>query len=262
MRRHRHSAPEGARRSGPRRPPSPRRTSDPGRIPSLLRLQRTAGNRAVGQVLRQAPPATAEATGEPADEPTVDSAFVGRFVSAVSSAYATWKATARITGAIIQGASALGGSLVGVPLGPLIRGAGPGSTTEERVTTAQLAGALDSAFRGAMGTFSLPGLAMYPAFASWPGPMAPPMPCIPQPLPVALPGLGRIGSVTSPVAGDMAPTARAAMTAARGTLLANVAGTRIVNAMGTGPVPTFAPPFVPAGPVISGRILPTPGVLQ
>jgi len=30
------------------------------------------------------------------------------------------------------------------------------------------------------------------------------------------------------------------------------ASTMVTNVLGTGPVPTFAPPFVPAGPVIGG----------
>ena len=40
------------------------------------------------------------------------------------------------------------------------------------------------------------------------------------------------------------------------------ASTMISGVMGTGPVPTFAPPFVPVGPVVAGSIVPTPGVLK
>jgi hypothetical protein len=39
------------------------------------------------------------------------------------------------------------------------------------------------------------------------------------------------------------------------------ASTQIMNVMGTGPVPTFAPPFVPVGPVVGGFLVPKPGVL-
>ena len=38
------------------------------------------------------------------------------------------------------------------------------------------------------------------------------------------------------------------------------ASTMISNVMGTGPVPTFAPPFVPVGPVVGGFLVPAPGV--
>ena len=30
--------------------------------------------------------------------------------------------------------------------------------------------------------------------------------------------------------------------------------------VGAGPVPTFAPPFLPVGPVLAGTVIPTPGV--
>ncbi len=38
--------------------------------------------------------------------------------------------------------------------------------------------------------------------------------------------------------------------------------TIVQNVLGTGPVPTFAPPVVPAGPVLAGTVIPMPGVLK
>jgi hypothetical protein len=38
------------------------------------------------------------------------------------------------------------------------------------------------------------------------------------------------------------------------------ASTLVNNVLGMGPVPTFAPPFVPAGPVLMGSVIPMPGV--
>jgi hypothetical protein len=35
--------------------------------------------------------------------------------------------------------------------------------------------------------------------------------------------------------------------------------TQVTNVLGTGPIPTFAPPFVPAGPVLGGVGTMTPG---
>jgi hypothetical protein len=35
--------------------------------------------------------------------------------------------------------------------------------------------------------------------------------------------------------------------------------TMVTNVLGTGPVPTFAPPYVPAGPVVGGTAVMTPG---
>ena len=37
--------------------------------------------------------------------------------------------------------------------------------------------------------------------------------------------------------------------------------TIVQNVLGMGPIPTFAPPFVPVGPVVMGTVIPTPGVL-
>jgi hypothetical protein len=113
---------------------------------------------------------------------------------------------------------------------------------------------------------------MYPpTFASFPGPMHPPTPNIP--LPVAA------GSS----AGD--PTMKKGMLSQL--MMANLSGvtpdkltqllfdkvsegfcmifdiwktsTMISNVLGTGPVPSFAPPFVPVGPVVAGSIIPKPG---
>jgi len=39
------------------------------------------------------------------------------------------------------------------------------------------------------------------------------------------------------------------------------ASTMVQNVLGMGPIPTFAPPFVPVGPVVMGSVIPTPGVL-
>ena len=52
-----------------------------------------------------------------------------------------------------------------------------------------------------------------------------------------------------------------ALAQAFGTVFQMFKTTTIVqNVLGTGPVPTFAPPFVPVGPVLAGTVIPTPGV--
>ena len=35
--------------------------------------------------------------------------------------------------------------------------------------------------------------------------------------------------------------------------------TQVSLVMGMGPIPSFAPPYVPVGPVVGGSTLPTPG---
>jgi hypothetical protein len=113
---------------------------------------------------------------------------------------------------------------------------------------------------------------MYPpTFASFPGPTHPPTPNIP--LPVA--------------AGSSAGDAMMKKNMLSQLMMANLSGvtpdkltkllfdkfaegfcmifdiwkasTMISNVLGTGPVPSFAPPFAPVGPVVAGSIVPKPG---
>lgn len=115
---------------------------------------------------------------------------------------------------------------------------------------------------------------MYPpTFSAFPGPMHPPTPNIPLPL----------------IAGSSGGDSMMKKKAMSGLMLANLSGvtpdsltqmlfdkfaegfcmvfdiwkasTMIMNVLGTGPVPSFAPPFAPVGPVVGGSIIPTPGVL-
>ncbi len=44
-------------------------------------------------------------------------------------------------------------------------------------------------------------------------------------------------------------------------LLTWIADKQLMNLLGVGPVPSFAPPYVPAGPVVMGKVLPTPGII-
>jgi len=113
---------------------------------------------------------------------------------------------------------------------------------------------------------------MYPAFAAFPAPIAPPTPNIPIPL-IALSSPGEAGLSPALLKGMMDanfgdPTAQHAsdLFAAISNAFSNVfqifkASTLVLNVLGTGPVPIYAPPFVPAGPVIMGSVIPTPGVL-
>ena len=125
---------------------------------------------------------------------------------------------------------------------------------------------------------TLPGLPLWPAFCAFPGPMAPPMPVIPMPL------IAYISPKMTAVA--MASDMKKAMidaldkgvkdedgpkhhekifeSIATAVTLATVAWLpmqMVMNLMGKGPIPTFAPPVVPVGPVVAGDVLPTPGPL-
>lgn len=111
--------------------------------------------------------------------------------------------------------------------------------------------------------------AAYPAFAAFPGPLAPPTPAATGPIALArgssvgefglrAPILaGKLISAVKPFARNIGVSPETAMTALAKwvdvsfTEWKGLAG--IVGLLGKGPVPTFAPPYVPVGPVVAGE---------
>jgi hypothetical protein len=126
---------------------------------------------------------------------------------------------------------------------------------------------------------TITGLPLYPAFAAFPGPMAPPMPNVPVPLIACVSAM-----MTSIVAPDEMTSAMDdaldqdlkdkdpekhfhAMHQAIATVLSLafllwLPQQQVNLVLGKGPIPTFAPPFVPVGPVVGGDNIPMPGHLM
>lgn len=198
-------------------------------------------------------------------------AYIDGVSGAICGAIDNWMKMAMVTAALINGPAGtlLPGGVVGPPLLPLILGQAPKNTPLE----AQYSLAIANAFGTAWQTWQtgLTGMLTYPAFAAVPSPMAPPMPNVPMPLvafasageallsPATLKG-AMIGMLANPTA-QHAPDLFDALAQAFGTVFQMFKTTTIVqNVLGTGPVPTFAPPFVPVGPVMAGTVIPTPGV--
>jgi len=160
---------------------------------------------------------------------------------------------------------------VGPPLTPLIMAQGPKGTPQEIKYTSAIANALGTAWLSWQSSIKVPGLPWYPAFAAFPGPVAPPMPNIPVPLialvsvdaslsPGALSGLmtANLGDPTALHAQDLFD----AISKAFNTVFTMFkAMTMVTNVLGTGPIPTFAPPIVPVGPVLGGVGTGPPGCL-
>ena len=120
---------------------------------------------------------------------------------------------------------------------------------------------------------TVPGLPWYPAFAAFPGPNAPPMPNVPMPL------ISCVSTRASRlvVASEIADAIRQALPAnlssetafinrvAAGLALGAstwLGSAQVMNVLGYGPVPSFAPPYVPVGPVVGGTNIPAPGHLM
>jgi hypothetical protein len=94
-------------------------------------------------------------------------------------------------------------------------------------------------------------------------PIAPPTPNVPTPFSSFVHSVGSIQMLGGVGARD--PVA-AEVVSAVGTAIGVVfpewlARTQVINMLGTGPVPTFAPPYVPVGPVVGGIANAIPGFL-
>ncbi len=120
---------------------------------------------------------------------------------------------------------------------------------------------------------TVPGLPWYPAFAAFPGPIAPPMPNVPMPLISCVSARASkimvhseiadaiTQALPAPLSGETAFINRVAtgLALAASTWLGSA---QVMNVLGHGQVPSFAPPYVPVGPVVGGTIIAAPGHLM
>jgi len=198
--------------------------------------------------------------------------YIDGICGAICDAIDKWMKMTMITSALINGpvGVVLPGSFVGPPLMPLILATAPKSTPQEIKYSNAVASALGTLWQawqiGLMGTL------MYPAFAAFPGPVAPPMPNIPLPL-IAFSSPGESGlspsilkstmdaNLADPKAQHASDLFDAIAKAFNTVFQVFKASTMVQNVLGMGPIPTFVPPFVPVGPVVMGTVIPTPGVL-
>ena len=198
--------------------------------------------------------------------------YIDGICGAICDAIDKWMKMTMITSALINGpvGMVLPGSFVGPPLMPLILATAPKNTPQEMKYSNAIASALGTLWQvwqtGLMGTL------MYPAFAAFPGPMAPPMPNVPLPL-IAFSSPGESGlspstlkitmdaNLADPKAQHASDLFDAIAKAFNTVFQVFKASTMVQNVLGMGPIPTFVPPFVPVGPVLMGTVIPTPGVL-
>jgi hypothetical protein len=198
--------------------------------------------------------------------------YIDGICGAVCDGIDKWMKMTMIAGVVINGpvGMLLPGGVIGPPLMPLILATAPKNTPQELKYS--------NAIANAFGILWMPwqvglmGMLSYPAFAAFPGPMAPPMPNIPVPLiTFSSPGESGLspGSLKSLMYANLAdPQALHAIdlfdsiaTAFSTVFQIFKASTLVQNVLGLGPIPTFAPPFVPVGPVLGGTVIPIPGVL-
>ncbi|MGE0116918.1 MAG: hypothetical protein AB7S71_15515 [Dongiaceae bacterium] len=180
-----------------------------------------------------------------------------------------WIGKARIRGGQVKGPDAM------LTPGALVSDGNIESIMLERLNAARvpaeiariLARELAAAWNAWAAGFQAHLPSAYPSFAAFPGPMAPPTPAPP----IALARGSSVGETSlraSVLAGKLGPALRLHTTKVRGgspdQAIRSLAEwvdisfqewkglTKLVGVMGKGSVPTFAPPYVPVGPVVMG----------
>jgi len=184
-----------------------------------------------------------------------------QLADAVGRAWVTWQSAASIVGVFINGPTANGGQVVGPPLSSLIM-------SEAAGVDVSAARALSDAIGSAHATFTailkMLGNPVFPSFAAMPSPVAPPTPSIPVPVSATSANIGPFFALERGVALQdprkrQEASAASAVARAMPDAVAFWMPLALVNLLGTGPVPTFAPPYVPVGPVIGGVANSPPG---
>ncbi len=195
--------------------------------------------------------------------------YLDGIVTAICSAWSTWQSAATLVGVTIAGPVAAAGQVVGPPLMPLIMAEGPKSTPMELKYTTTIANVINTSWLTYTAGIKVPGLPWYPAFAAFPGPVTPPTPNIPCPVitistaAAAVAGAAMKGQMIGMHGDPMAQWHKEIFDAVTDAFEKChkiwEASTMVTNVLGTGPVPSFAPPYVPVGPVVGGVGTMTPG---
>lgn len=203
--------------------------------------------------------------------------FHDKAVDGVMFAHNMWKLQAGFQNLKVMAVCAIGspGCLKGPSLEPLIKNApmlAPMMGNEGKYRDAVAKGVSDC-FKKWQDNVAVPGLPWYPADAAFPGPMAPPVPNIPIPLiacvsgqmtQITMPNMlkdAMVGALDGGLKNDDPDKQHVALFDSIATVLSMafmiwLASQQVMLVMGMGPIPTFAPPYVPVGPVMNGQNLP------
>jgi len=195
--------------------------------------------------------------------------FIDGICSAICSAWSTWQTASTMVGVVINAVTATGGQIVGPPWTPLILASAPKSSPMEMKYSNVIAQVIGTAWLSFTSTVKVTGMPWYPAFAAVPSPVAPPAPNVPCPfaalmqVPVSIScnmlKMQMVGQLGDPQAPFNQELFEAISDAFEKTYNLWKVSTMVTNVLGTGPVPTFAPPYVPVGPVVGGIGTMTPG---
>jgi|JI10StandDraft_1071094.scaffolds.fasta_scaffold126524_2 hypothetical protein len=195
--------------------------------------------------------------------------YLDGIITAICSAWSTWQSAATLVGVTIAGPVASAGQVVGPPLTPLILAQGPVASPMELKYTTTIATVIGTSWLSYTAGIKVPGMPWYPAFAAFPGPVTPPTPNVPTPLIAISTAAAAVGAAA--MKGQMIGQHGDPMAQWHKEIFDAVTdafekchkiwepSTQVMNVLGTGPVPSFAPPYVPVGPVVGGVGTMTPG---
>jgi hypothetical protein len=199
-------------------------------------------------------------------------------LAAVRYSVEMWRLLAHFQNIQISAQTAIGtpGCLSGPQLAAWIAQA-PGvcsATGYLQALVTAVANAISDNFSQWQLSVTVPGLMWYPTFSAWPGPFAPPMPNIPMPLIACvahnhnkLMSASQLElAIKNELASEFNLPEIDLFLNTLSVQLANYFTTwlcaqQVTMVMGMGPVPSFAPPYAPAGPVVGGYVIPSPGHL-
>lgn len=196
--------------------------------------------------------------------------YIGEMCTAIGAALEQWRQQARLEGVMITGPVATGGKLLSVPIDPLVLQRAPAGWD---AYSRAIAAGVHNQFTSFGKDVSVPGLPWYPAFASFPAPVAPPMPNVPTPLMSIAAAASRHlkeGALTTAIF-DKMPNPKPACGKEVAMAIASglekwafiwLPSQQVSQVLGRGPIPTFAPPYVPVGPVVGGDIISMPGHIR
>lgn len=206
--------------------------------------------------------------------------FILKMLGACAFAHLMWKLQAKFEGLKIMSVSAIGqpGCLKGPDLDTFIKNSPTTAmmSGNEAAYRDAVAAGVSKTFKNWQDQVAVPGLPWYPAFAAFPGPMAPPMPNVPIPLVACISAklveifnpISMKNEMVSALSGSLKQKDPDKQHEALFDAIATVLSLSyltwlptqtVMVVMGKGPIPTFAPPYVPVGPVVGGDNLPTPG---
>lgn len=188
-------------------------------------------------------------------------------IAAIEFGFNLYRKSAGLVDVVINGPQAMGGRLQGPDLDKLILSAPSAAAWigPKTIMRDALAKGLQQQWLLLAGSVKVPGLPWYPKFAAFPGPVAPPTPNVPT----LFASLTHDAGATSPASLKVAMRSSLkgkfdhsdeffeSVGVGFDTVVRLWKSVQMVKGvLGTGPVPNFAPPYIPVGSVVAGKILP------